>query len=228
LQILLDPDLHHHYHALLRDPEYPVPFPPFTVGSLLASGVQHPGSFIVDRIHRYVPTLEQRTVRVPLRALRFQGPFAVYRNSRRQLLIRLDRGVLPLAWTQDWNQWVHGTSGSIQVTAHFWQQTRFRRRGDQCERMIWQRPAVSTLAVRYPDDIADQFEQACVFWKRFGPYAEQVALLRARMEREPVEMKEARRWCEEQGPPAHIDVRFVNWHPDYQEFYFQELARRAQ
>lgn len=227
-QILMDPELHDHYRALLDNAEYPVPFPLYTVGCLSAVGRRHQETFFVNRLLRFVPVIERRTVRVPLRKFRYLGPFAVYRNNRRKILIRLDAGVLPLSWTKNWNEWGHLTPGSIQVTADFWQQTRFRRRKGNLEPVVWRIPSISTLAVKSPTDLARKVEQARIFWERFRPHADKVALLRSRIEREPVEVREARQWCQDQGLPANIDVRLVNWHPDYEELYYRELASRAQ
>lgn len=226
-QILMDPDQRADYRSLQGNPEYPVPFPPYTVGCLLATGQRRGESFFADRILRFVPVIEHRTVRVPLRKLRFEGPFAVYRNPRRKILMRLDSGVLPLSWMEGWNEWGHLTQGSMEVAGDFWQQTRFRRREDVYEPVIWQIPALSTVAVQCPVDLAAKFEQAHAFWERFRPHADQIGLLRSRIEREPVEAHEARAWCLEQGLSGTIDVRLVNWHPDYQEIYYRELASRA-
>lgn len=226
-QILLDPELRDSYQSLQSDPGFPVPFPPYTVGSLFASGERRGGNFFVNRVLRFVPVIEAQTVRVPLRKLHFDGLFAVYRNSRRKILMRLDRGLLPLSWTEDWNEWAHFTQGSMEVTADFWRQTQLRRREDVFELVTWQMPALVRIAVKYPADVAHKFEQAHAFWERFRPHADRIALLRSRIEREPVEASEARAWCVEQGLSGPIDVRLVNWHPDYQEIYYRELASRA-
>lgn len=75
--------------------------------------------------------------------------------------------------------------------------------------------------------VARKFEQAHAFWERFSPHADRIALLRSRIEREPVEEREAHAWCVEQGLSASIDVRLVSWHPDYHEVFYRELASRA-
>lgn len=227
IQILLDPELRDSYRSLQSDPGFPVPFPPYTVGSLFASGERLGESFFVSRVLRFVPVIEAQTVRVPLRKLHFDGPFAIYRNTRRKLLVRLDGALLPLSWTEDWNEWAHLTQGSMEVTADFWRQTRFRRREDVFEPVTWQMPALATITVKYPADVARKFEQAHAFWERFSPHADRIALLRSRIEREPVEEREAHAWCVEQGLSASIDVRLVSWHPDYHEVFYRELASRA-
>jgi hypothetical protein len=224
----MDPELRDSYLALRADPEYLVPFPPYTVGCLLVSGVRREDHFFVEDLLQFVPVVETQTVHVPLRKLRYTGPFAVYRNTRRKILILLDGGVLPLSWTNEWNEWAHLTQGSIEVTGDFWRQTRFRQREGTLEPVPWHRPATSTLTVKSAGDLARKFEQAHTFWERFRPHADKVALLRSHMEREPVDMTEAWQWCRGQGLPESIDVRLVNWHPDYEESYYRELAARAQ
>ncbi|MGH9435332.1 MAG: hypothetical protein ACRD06_04970, partial [Terriglobia bacterium] len=86
----------------------------------------------------------------------------------------------------------------------------------------------STLTVQNTQDLAGRFEQTRVFWQRFYPHADAVALLRARIEREPVNTEDAARWCVARGVPGPVDSRLINWEPDYEERYYRELASRAQ
>jgi hypothetical protein len=65
------------------------------------------------------------------------------------------------------------------------------------------------------------------FWQRFHPHAEIIALLRARIEQEPVEAGQAVQWCVTHGVRGPIDARLINWEPDYEEPYYRELAAHS-
>ena len=227
LQILIDPELRRDYLALRNDANHLVSFPPWTMGCLLASGEKRGDLFVVHDLLRFVPHTEGRSARVALRRFRFEGPYAVYRDARKKLLIRFDTAVLPLHWTEDWNTWAHLTLGSSNVKATFWQQTRFRRTESGFQATTWSQPFASTLAIPDSGFLASRFEAARAFWQRFHPHAEMVALLRARIEQEPVEAGEAARWCLSRGVCSPVDARLINWEPDYEESYYRQLAARA-
>jgi hypothetical protein len=227
LQILLDPTLREEYQALLENPDYQVAFPPWTVGCLLAAGEKKGTLFAVHHLWRFQPQTEERTVRLALRRFRFEGPEAVYRDARRRLLIRLDSSLLPMSWTEEWNTWAHLARGSTTVQATFWQQTRFRRCGTGFEPTTWAQPFPSTLVVENAA-VAPQFEAARVFWNRFHPHADLVALLRAHLEREPMEAEQVLQWCLSHGVHPPLEARWINWEPDYEESYYREWAARAQ
>lgn len=227
LQILMDPELCREYRALRKDANHSVSFPPWTIGCLLASGETRGDLFVVHDLLRFVPQAEERSVRIALRRFRFEGPFVVYRNARKRMLIRFDAAVLPLQWTEDWNTWAHLTLGSTQVKATFWQQTRYRRVDSGFGATTWLQPFASTLTIQDAAFLASRFEAARGFWHRFHPRAEVVALLRAHIEQEPIEAGQAAQWCIARGVRAPIDARLINWEPDYDESYYRELAARA-
>jgi hypothetical protein len=227
LQILTDPELRRDYLSLLKDADHNISFPPWTVGCLLASGETRGNLFVVHDVLRFLPQTEERSIRVVLRRFRFEGPLAVYRDARRKMLIRFDKTVLPLHWTEDWNTWAHLTRGSTKVRATFWQQTRFRRTEAGFQATTWLQPFASTLRIEESAFLAGRFEEARAFWQHFHPHAEVVALLRARIEHEPVEVGQAAQWCLSRGVRAPIDARLINWEPDYEESYYRELAAHA-
>ncbi len=227
LQILLDPGLRRDYLRLLENPDYSAAFPPWTVGFLLATGRKKGDLFVVRDLLRFLPRTEERTVRLALRRFRFEGPEAVYRDARKRILIRLDSSLLPMPWTEQWNTWAHLALGAMTVKANFWQQTRFRRTEAGFPPRTWVQPFQSTLTVQTPSAIAPRFEAARAFWEHFHPHAEVVALLRARLEQQPMEAAEAAQWCESRGVRPPVEARWINWEPDYEEAYYRELAARA-
>ena len=227
LQILIDPELRRDYLALRNDANHIVSFPPWTIGCLLASGQKKGELFVVHDLLRFAPQAEERSVCIALRRFRFEGPFAVYRDARKRMLMRFDSAILPLQWREDWNTWTHITLGSTKVNATFWQQTRYRRVDSDFRATTWLQPFASTLTIQDSAFLVSRFEAARAFWHRFHPHAEVVALLRARIEQEPIEARQATEWCMSRGVRAPIDARLINWEPDYDESYYRELAARA-
>lgn len=59
-EILMSPELRSHYLALMRDPSFPVAFPPWTVGCLLATGEKQEATFLVHRLIRFIPAMESK------------------------------------------------------------------------------------------------------------------------------------------------------------------------
>ena len=51
--------------------------------------------------------------------------------------------------------------------------------------------------------------------------------VRERIEREPMEREDLRRICWEMGIPGDFDVVEITWRPDYDQFFYQQLCRRA-
>jgi len=227
LQILLDPDLRRDYLRLLEDPDASVAFPPWTVGCLRALGQTKGELFLVNELVSFFPRSEERTVRLGLRRFQFKGSEAVYHDARKRILLRFDSSLLPMHWTAEWNTWAHLALGSVTVKAIFWQQTRFRRTESGFQPRIWSQPFQSTLTVQNPSSVASRFETARAFWEHFHPHAEIVALLRARLEQEAIEVQQAAEWCIHHGVRAPVDGLRINWEPDYEELYYRELAARA-
>jgi hypothetical protein len=227
LQILLDANLRQTYLSLQENPEANIAFPPWTVGCLRALGQKKGDLFVVRDFVGFYPLTEARTVRLALRRFRFEGLDAVYRDARKRIVIHFDSSLLPMQWNDEWNTWAHLALGSITVKAMFWQQTRFRRTEAGFQPRVWSQPFQSTLAVQNSSSIASRFETARAFWERFHPHADTVALLRAQLEQESIESQQAAQWCHEHGVQAHVEARWINWEPDYEEAFYRELAARA-
>lgn len=227
LQILLDPDLRRDYLLLLEDPDASVAFPPWTIGVLSATGQKKHELFLVNELLSFFPRTEERTARLALRRFRFEGPEAIYRDVRKRLLIHFDSSLLPMQWTDEWNTWAHLALGSVTVKAIFWQQTRFRRTETGFQPRIWSQPFQSTLAVQNPSSVAPRFDAARSFWEHFHPHADIVALLRARLEQEAIEARQAAAWCQVHGVRPPVEARWINWERDYEEAFYRELATRA-
>jgi hypothetical protein len=132
-----------------------------------------------------------------------------------------------MKWTEESNKWAHLALGSVTLEATFWQETRFRRTQQGFEAKHWRQPFQSTVQLCDPRLVTRRFEAARLFWEHFHPHADIVALLRGKLEQEPMELQRAADWCVSHGLRAPVDARWINWEPDYEEAYYRELAQRA-
>ena len=64
-------------------------------------------------------------------------------------------------------------------------------------------------------------------YHRFGRYSEAFDRIRARIEHEPVEKRELDRLLAQLGVPPDFDVAQLSWRPDYDPFFYRQLAKRA-
>lgn len=78
-----------------------------------------------------------------------------------------------------------------------------------------------------PVNIQEQIEAAKKNFHRFGRYSRAIEQLRARIEREPVERLELDRMLGQLGVPGDFDVAQITWKPDYEPFFYKQLAKRA-
>ncbi|MDE3181260.1 MAG: hypothetical protein KGM47_16575 [Acidobacteriota bacterium] len=85
----------------------------------------------------------------------------------------------------------------------------------------------SRLQVNLPVNIQEQIEEAKKTFHRFGQYSRAIEQLRARIEREPVEKRELDRMLGQLGVPGDFDVAQITWKPDYDPFFYRQLAKRA-
>ncbi len=91
----------------------------------------------------------------------------------------------------------------------------------------WEGALPSRLNVELPANLQEQIDAACKMFHRFGQYSEAFDRLRARIEREPVEKRELDRVLGQLGVPGDFEVSQLIWKPDYDSFFYRELARRA-
>ncbi len=64
-------------------------------------------------------------------------------------------------------------------------------------------------------------------YHRFGQFSAALDRIRACIERQPMEKHELQRMCRDLGIPGDFDAAQINWRPDYDEFFYRQLARRA-
>ncbi len=227
--ILAQPELRACYDALLKDPELPVLFPYGGFGSLLVSGErsQDRQTFFATRILAFRPELHERRFRAPLRRFEFYPATAIYRDVRRKLQLMVDQAAMPVVWDHTWNQWKHLLAAKVQIDATFVRAGKCRMKSGEWRLIEWESALPSRLNVKLPASLPEQLDTARKAYHRFGRYSRVFDLVRARIEREPVEKRELERLLGQYGVPGDFDAAGLNWQPDYDPFFYKQLAKRA-
>ncbi len=227
--ILAQPELRACYDALLQDPDAPALFPYSGFGSLLVRGDRSRDgqTFFATRILAFRPEMRQRRFRAPLRKFDFQSNSAVYRDARRKLEVLVDQAAMPVVWDQTWNQWKHLLGAKVEIDASFVRAGKYRVKSGAWDLIRWESALPSRLEVKLPNNLQEQVESARRTNHRFGQYSQALDPIRARIEREPIEKKELDRLLGELGVPGDFDVAQLTWRPDYDPFFYQQLAKRA-
>lgn len=227
--ILAHSELRTCYDALLKDPEAPVLFPYGSFGSLLVGGdrARDGQTFFATRILAFRPETRQRRFRAPLRKFDFYADRAIYRDTRRKLELMVDQATMPLVWDQSWNQWKHLLGAKVEIDATFMQEGKYRMKGGEWALVQWESALPSRLQVTVPASLQDQVAVAHKAYHRFGQYSRALETIRVRIEREPVEKTELERTLGQIGVPGDFDVAQIIWRPEYDAFFYHELAKRA-
>ena len=227
--ILAHPDLRGCYDTLLKDSEAPVVFPYAGFGSLLVSGDRSRDgqTFFATRILAFRPETRQRCFRAPLRKFDFYADRAIYRDARRKLELVVDQATMPLVWDQGWSQWKHLLGAKVEIEGTFVQAGKYRMKGGEWFLVKWESALPSRLQVTLPASLQEQVAAARKTYHRFGQYSQALEAIRARIEREPVEKRELDRLLGQLGVPGDFDVARLTWRPDYDLFFYKQLAKRA-
>jgi curved DNA-binding protein CbpA len=227
--ILVQPEFRACYDALLRDPEAPVLFPYGGFGSLLVSGDRSRDgqTFFATRILAFRLETRQRRFRAPLRKFDFYADRAIYRDARRKLELVVDQATMPLVWDENWNRWKHMLGAKVEIDATFVQAGKYRIKRGQWALVQLESALPSRLNVRPHSNVQEEVDRARETYRRFGQYSEAFDRIRARIEREPVEKRELDRLLGQLGVPPDFDVANLSWKPDYDPFFYRQLAKRA-
>jgi hypothetical protein len=227
--IVGEPELRAVYDSLLRDPSSPAVFPYGGFGMITAAGERSRdgATFFVQRILLFVPECRQRGFRAPLRQCDFYDDYALYRDARRRLELWLDHALLHAVWDAAWNQWKHLLPTKMQVEATFVQCGKYRQQRGEWALLRWEQALPSHLHLKLPADFERQVSAAKTAFHRFGQYSTALEKIRLRLKFHAMERAELEKLCVEFQMPADFDVAQINWRPDYDPFYYQQLVRRA-
>lgn len=227
--ILAHPEFRACYDALLLDPDAPVLFPYGGFGSLLVAGDRSRDgqTFFATRLLAFRPEMRQQRLHAPLRKFEFYSQTAVYRDARRKLEVLVDQSAMPVVWDQTWNQWKHLLAAKVEIDATFVRAGKYRMKSSEWQRVEWEGALPSRLNVKLPTNLQEELEKARKTYHQFGQYSQAFDQIRARIEREPVEKRELDRLLGQLGVPGNFDVAQLTWKPDYDAFFYRQLAKRA-
>ena len=227
--IVGQPELRACYDALLADPGAPAVFPYGGFGSLFVAGEpsRDGATFFARRILAFSPDLRRRRFHVPLRRCDFFDDRALCRDVRRKLEFWLDPAAIHTLWDRTWNQWKHLLGTKIEVEGTFVQTGKYRKRRGEWELVTWGTALPSRLEVKLPSDFQQQVETARTTYHRLGEFSRALDQVRLCLEHRAVERAELQRMCSELRVPGNIDVARISWRPDYDPFFYRQLARRA-
>ena len=226
---LAQPQTRSCYDSLLKDSSAPALFPYGGFGSILVAGNRSPDgqTFFASKILSFLPEHRERRFRAPLRNFDFHNDRAIYRDARRRLEATLDQSAMPIIWDATWNQWKHLLGTKVELQGTFVETGKYRNRRGEWQLIKWETALPSRIEVKLPADIAEQIETARKSYHRFGEFSDALAKIRARIEREPMEREQLRSLCWDLGIPGNFDIAQINWKPDYDPFFYQQLSRRA-
>jgi hypothetical protein len=228
--ILAHPELRACYEALLSNPgASPVLFPYGGFGSIIVLGdrARDGQTFFVSRIVSFLPESRQRRFRAPLRKFEFYSDRALYRDPRRKLEVLVDQSAMPIVWDPTWNQWKHFLTTKVEVHATFVEAGKYRHRRGEWQLVKWETALPSRLNIKLPANTAEQVETARKTYHRFGQFSDALDQIRERIAREPMEREDLQRICWDLGIPGDFDIVRITWRPDYDEFFYRQLCRRA-
>lgn len=223
------PEIRARYDTLLADPEAPAVFPYGGCGSLLVSGERSRDgqTFFARRILAFLPEHRRRRFHLALGKCDFYSDRALCRDVRRKLEFWIDPAVLHAVWDATWNQWKHLLGAKIEVDGTFVRNPKYRMRGAEWELVKWETALPSRLAVKLPADFPQQVETARTTYHRFGQYSRALDQIRLCLQHRAIEKAELERICSGLRIPRDFDVAQISWRPDYDPFFYRQLACRA-
>lgn len=228
--VLAHPDLRACYDALRRDDDAPPLFPYGGFGSILVEGrlADDEDAFFADRILAYKPEMTTRRVSLLLRRCEFFADRVICRDPRRKLEVWLDASLVPgLEWDITWNHWRHWFRSRIEVEATFVHAGKYRFAHGEWTLHKWHAALPSRLRVRLPEGLLNDIQQARTIHALLGEHADLIQHIREQCEKAPVEAKQVQAWFDEIQTSDHLKPQHVNWRPDYEPYYFDQLRKRS-
>ena len=227
--ILAQPELRSCYDSLLKDSSAPALFPYGGFGSILVAGnrSREGATFFATQILSFIPECRERQFRAPFRYFDFHNDRAIYRDARRKVEVTLDQSAMPIAWDATWKQWKHLLGAKVELKGTFVETGKFRHWRGEWQLVKWETALPSRIVVKVPANLTEQVETARNRYHRFGEFSDALARIRARIECEPMEREQLRNLCWDLGLPGDFDIAQINWRPDYDPFFYQQLSQRA-
>ncbi len=228
--ILANHDLRAGYDSFLADGMAMLPFPYGGEGDILVSGdLSKDGStFFATAILSYKPTTSRRRLKIRLRSFEFLPGRLGFLDPRRKLEVWLDSGLLNgFRWDTSWNNWKHWLRSAIEVDATFVNSARYRYGKGEWKVCSWWTTLPSRIALTVPEQLEADVERARGIHELLGRYSEFVHRVREQAQRQSLDASEVQLWMDQFGAPPELRPEYLCWKPDFEEYYFAQLRKRA-
>ncbi len=218
------------YDAFLTDDTAMLPFPYGGVGEMLVAGnlSKDAFTFFANAILAYKPTTTRKRLRIRLRSFEFLPDRLAFLDPRRKLEVWLDSGLLDgFHWNTSWNNWKHWLRSTVEVDATLVSSAQYRFvKGDWTVRSWWT-ALPSRLALNLPDNLEADVERARSIHALLGRFSDLVNRVREQAQRQPIESSVVQSWLDQLGAPSELRPEYLCWKPDFEEYYFAQLRKRA-
>jgi hypothetical protein len=78
-----------------------------------------------------------------------------------------------------------------------------------------------------PDRLQADVERARGIHELLGRYSEFVHRVREQAQRQPLDASDVQSWLDQLGAPPDLRPEYLCWKPDFDEYYFAQLRKRA-
>ena len=228
--ILAHPDLRNCYDRMQKDEDAPPLLPYGGFGSILAEGhLSEDGqAFFGERILAYKPETTTRKVSLLFRRCEFFFDRVICRDPRRKIEVWLDGNLLPgLSWDLTWNNWKHWLKSRLEVEATLVSAGKYRLTKGEWILRKWSAALPSRLRVSLPEGLAADIARARALHSLLGEHADLVRHAGAQIEKYPVEHTTIQKWFDDLAVSTDLKPHYVNWLPDYEPYYFEQLRKRS-
>ena len=228
--ILAHPDLRNCYDRMRKDEDAPPLFPYGGFGSILTEGhLSEDGqAFFAQRILAYKPEMTARKLSLLFRRCEFFQDRVICRDPRRKIEVWLDGNLLPgLYWDLTWNNWKHWLKSRLDVEATLVSAGKYRLTKGEWILRKWSAALPSRLRVSLPEGLAADIARARALHSLLGEHTDLVRHAGAQIEKTPVEHTTVQKWFDDLGVSTDLKPHYVNWLPDYEPYYFEQLRKRS-
>lgn len=228
--ILALPELKNGYDQLLKHQDAAPLFPFGGAGTLLLEGQFLAGdrTFVGHRILDFIPERKEQKLSLLLRCAEFFEDRIEIRDPRRRIQVFMDvRLSADVKADQSWNVWKHWIRSRLEVEATF--VTSVKERLDQGARIVskWSVALPSRLRVTVPEGLMADIECARAFYDLLGRHSDLIRQISAQIDSSPAEHCLVEKWFRDFNAEHELRPQHVNWQPDYDDFYFEELRKRS-
>lgn len=228
--ILANHDLRACYDSFLADDGAMLPFPYGGEGDILVAGdlAKDQSTFFAKAILCYEPTTSRRRLKIRLRSFEFLPDRLGFLDPRRKLEVWLDSGLLNgYRWDTSWNNWKHWLRSTVEVDATFVNSARYRYVKGEWQVRSWWTALPSRIALTVPEKLEADVERARGIHELLGRYSEFVHRVREQAQRQPLDASDVQSWLDQLGAPPELRPEYLCWKPDFEEYYFAQLRKRA-